>query len=198
MPRRRKRQRRAHRCALLEAGTLRCWGANNFGQLGNGAFMASRTPIAVPMLGDVQEIAIGGDTTCAVDRKGALSCWGANTHGQLGDGTHMARALPTGVTLAEPVAHVAVGEQAICALTATGAVYCIGAPYGDPDDAARPILMDLRVPVATIISGGRFVCAAESADAPCVWCWGDDETEQLADGAFQARRARVAPRLPCP
>jgi alpha-tubulin suppressor-like RCC1 family protein len=34
-------------CVLLQGGRLRCWGANNFGQVGDGSSWGVRTPVAV-------------------------------------------------------------------------------------------------------------------------------------------------------
>ncbi|HSS01216.1 MAG TPA: hypothetical protein VLM79_29360 [Kofleriaceae bacterium] len=183
----------AHSCALLD-GTVWCWGANGSGQLGIGTRSPSRSPVSVS-LGNVQEIAVRGDTTCAIDRGGALSCWGDNSGGQLGDGTTQSRSMPTPIVLHEPiaqvaqVAHVALGDQSVCALTTSGAVYCLGLPYANPGDPpGTPRHIDVPVAAASITSGGRFACAtaAGEGDARSVWCWGADESEQLADGAFDA------------
>lgn len=189
----------AHSCALLDDHTMWCWGANGVGQLGTGNMLPSRAPVAVAVGGapvrDVQEIAVRGDTTCFIGPEGALSCWGDNSSGQLGDGTTQSRSMPVPVLLHEPtgnvapVAHVALGDKSVCALTTRGAVYCLGAPYANRNGPpGTPLLVDVPVAAAAITSGGRFACATEGGDgdAPRVWCWGNDESEQLADGAFDA------------
>ena len=84
-----------HACALVKDGTVRCWGENQQGQLGNGvpdaAFSGANqpTPVTVPALTNVA--AIGASpyynifgSTCARTGSNAAFCWGSNGGGQLG------------------------------------------------------------------------------------------------------------------
>src|SRR3954470_3682100 len=72
-----------HSCALLANGTAKCWGANAFGQLGNGTFIHSSSPVVVSGLANAVAIAVGGDHSCALLANGTAKCWGANAYGQL-------------------------------------------------------------------------------------------------------------------
>src|SRR5207245_2297156 len=79
-----------HACAILRDGTLRCWGDNNWGQLGNGsaAGTASTTPAtAVTGITTATAASSGAEHTCAVLQDGSVQCWGRNTDGRLGNGT---------------------------------------------------------------------------------------------------------------
>jgi alpha-tubulin suppressor-like RCC1 family protein len=58
----------SHVCALLGDGSLKCWGLNNRGQLGNGTTTNSTTPVAVPgIVGTVQAVSCGGAHTLSLE-----------------------------------------------------------------------------------------------------------------------------------
>ncbi|MEK6272301.1 MAG: hypothetical protein AABM42_06605 [Actinomycetota bacterium] len=83
-----------HTCAILDNGKVRCWGANNHGQLGYGNTRNigdNETPASVrPVkLGKGRKaVAISGGYlhTCAILDNGKVRCWGLNSNGQLGYG----------------------------------------------------------------------------------------------------------------
>jgi alpha-tubulin suppressor-like RCC1 family protein len=76
-----------------------CWGANNYGQLGDGTGLQRLVPTAVS--GDVTfaqvSAAVGGVHACGISRAGRAYCWGHNGEGELGDGTTTQRLEPTPV-----------------------------------------------------------------------------------------------------
>jgi alpha-tubulin suppressor-like RCC1 family protein len=75
--------------ALLTDGTIKTWGGNFSGQLGDGTRELKRTPVAVNGLaGPVTQIAIGGEHILALLSNGTVETWGNNLYGQLGDGTN--------------------------------------------------------------------------------------------------------------
>ncbi len=95
-------------CALLEDGTVRCWGDNSVGQLGNGR--TARDPqgavavIATPgaaltnPLQSAIAVTAGSAATCALIADGSLRCWGSNQSGALGNGTTTSQPGPVPVT----------------------------------------------------------------------------------------------------
>ena len=75
-----------HTCARLTDGTVRCWGYNSFGALGDGTTTKSSTPKLVASLTDVASVELGYSFSCVLRKSGAANCWGAGTSGQLGNG----------------------------------------------------------------------------------------------------------------
>jgi alpha-tubulin suppressor-like RCC1 family protein len=95
-----------HVCAYTTAGAgaLKCWGWNDYGQLGDGTKTDRRTPTTINVGGPVGLLALGRYHTCAfVTAGGALKCWGLNAYGQLGDGTTTDRRTPTTIDVGGPV-----------------------------------------------------------------------------------------------
>src|SRR5205085_2864247 len=77
-------------------GSAQCWGANAFGQLGDGTMTGPETcnatpcstvPVVVTGLTTAVAIRARGNHSCALLADGSAQCWGANAFGQLGDGT---------------------------------------------------------------------------------------------------------------
>ncbi len=90
-----------HTCALLDDGSVKCWGRNDDGELGLGDTadrgdgtnqMGDNLP-AVSLGTGRTAVAItaGADHTCALLDNGSVKCWGNNDFGQLGDGDNQVR-----------------------------------------------------------------------------------------------------------
>jgi hypothetical protein len=92
-----------HGCVQFGDGTLRCWGDNNFGQLGNGsASLNSLTPSS-PVTGVSGAIMVtsGAVHSCVLLPGGEVRCWGQNNWNQMGDGTLIDRRTPSPVAAAD-------------------------------------------------------------------------------------------------
>src|SRR5690242_20437263 len=67
-----------HTCQVNEDGTVRCWGDNSFGQLGDGTTISRATPAAVIGINNAVAVIAGIAHTCALLASGGVSCWGNN------------------------------------------------------------------------------------------------------------------------
>ena len=183
-------------CAMLAGGAMVCWGANDFGQLGDGTTAGRALPVLVRTIGSGgARIAAGDRHMCALTPEGGVVCWGHNGYGQIGDGTSFnRRGAPTPVLgLASGVTAIAAGSDHTCALTASGGVLCWGAneggQLGDGGTTSQPAptpVSGLTTGVVAIAAGDRHTCAVTTDGA--VRCWGDNRRGQLGDGTTSGRR----------
>jgi alpha-tubulin suppressor-like RCC1 family protein len=126
-----------HTCVLFAFGQMKCWGLNDYGQLGYGHFDDKLSPPDVGYV-DVGEpvvfIASGASHTCAVVASRRMKCWGSGFVGQLGYNNTDDVSTPAAVGYIDVggnVSTVAAGTTHTCALLTDGTVKCWGdAFYG--------------------------------------------------------------------
>lgn len=185
-----------HVCALLESGSVTCWGRNNQHQLGYDGTEMSMTPREVPGVRDITTLAAGDNHTCAVQKNQQVICWGSNQNGQLGVvGTDIVNAQQV-PGLNDAVA-VTAGNAHTCALLANRTMQCWGDnSHGQigiaPDPALTTPLGLTQVPIAsvtTIAAGGNRTCAIlENSE---LWCWGTNPANLLGVTANPDRNTPV-------
>jgi alpha-tubulin suppressor-like RCC1 family protein len=164
-----------HTCALLTTGAVRCWGANDYGQLGYGHELPigdDETPVgaaaAILMASGGQpvggDLSLGGQNvvqivpvvdqhaTCARFANGTVRCWGQNDGGDLGYGHTVNQ-----------------GTEDSPARLATLSVPDGGGMLGGDLQFGAPGV------VSSLADGGR--CARLEGGA--VYCWGRNQHGQL-------------------
>ena len=178
-----------HTCALTTSGGIKCWGGNDYGQLGDGTTTNRSAPVdVVGFTNDAIKIDAGFGHTCALTTDGEVRCWGKNSEGQLGDGTNTNRTIPVDVIgLSNEVISVSTGSGHTCALTSTGGVKC----WGDNDygklgdglitDRLTPVdVLGLTSGMKNVSSGNYHSCALTTEGG--IKCWGENAFGQLGDG----------------
>ena len=184
-------------CILIQGGSVRCWGDNSFGQLGDGRTNVerylwppkgvSKTPVPVIDLGSpATAIVSGAGYACALLANHDVKCWGYNVEGDLGTGSTHPELSPVPLRvrgLAGPVRSISApwhGDYA-CALLFSGGVQCWGRNHlgaldpisgPNPRAAVEPaVYVDgLRRRVVSLATAVDHACAVTSAGG--VTCWG--------------------------
>ena len=192
----------AHTCAVRAGGTVQCWGANNFGALGDGTTTTRYTPVTVVGLSNIVEVVALQWTTCALDVTGVVHCWGYNGDGQLGNGTTLNSPVPgtvNGIAGSIGARGIAVGGNFVCARRGNGAVSCWGknadGELGDglTTDSPNPVQIANISDAVAVTAGASHACLLHASGA--VSCWGADLNGELGNGgnssAFDAPVAVV-------
>jgi cysteine-rich repeat protein len=188
-----------HTCAVLDNGSIKCWGLNTSGQLGQGDTKSrgdqpgqmgdNLDPVPLGTGRLVTAAAAAESTTCALLNNGTVKCWSGEGQNlsSLGDNLH---AVDLG---SRKVKSIAAGGGFVCALLEGGAVKCWGdnafgqLGQGDLDPRGTTLgdtLKDIDVGAGrtalAIAAGDSHACAV--LDDGTAKCWGSNEFGQLGQG----------------
>ena len=193
-----------HTCTLLDDGSIRCWGSNSFGQLGDGTTIERTTPITVDLGSGVSAIGVssGESHTCAVLTDNRVKCWGLNANGQIGDGTTTDRHIPAYSSLGGTGAlRVSAGSFHTCAITVDRNVMCWGENWngqlGDSSNVDRDTPVEVSIPSnssAVSIDSGAFHTCLGMNDGT-MFCWGYNAHGQLGNGGTSHSNSPLASAL---
>lgn len=176
-------------CAVLGDGTVKCWGNNSWGQLGNGTTTNSPTPTVVTGITDAVAVSANNQHTCALIADGTAQCWGYNAYGQIGNGMMGGNVLvPTPVSGLTDAVAITVGGLHTCALLSDGTVRCWGSnndggPLGDGTgvSSATPVEVSGLTGAVAITAGSSHTCAL--LDDGTARCWGFNLLRSLGTGS---------------
>jgi alpha-tubulin suppressor-like RCC1 family protein len=167
-------------CVLLSNGTVKCWGYNMYGQLGNATEMSSPTPVLVQGVNDAVSIsAQAGYHVCAVLADGRAQCWGSGYGGDLGNGSQLDSSSIKTVQGLSNIASISTGGNYTCAVLTSGTLYCWGQTPDGSGGSSTPTLVSLSDVVA-VQTGDASACALRGDGT--VYCWGDNVSGQIGDG----------------
>jgi alpha-tubulin suppressor-like RCC1 family protein len=177
-------------CAALTDGTVKCWGDNHYGSLGNGSTVSfSSVPVTVNGITDAVMVTSGGSHSCALHANGMAACWGINWWNQLGDGAGaegVSSPNPVGVEGTTDAIMLAAGGANTCALLRDRTLKCWGYGFhgelgnGTNPYRSGPVTVSGLANVIAFAVGAGHSCAVLSGGT--VRCWGSNERGQLGDG----------------
>ncbi len=191
-------------CAVLDGGSVRCWGSGSFGLLGAGnedTIGDDELPASVPPValgGRAEKVAVGSQHACALLEGGIVRCWGLFVEGRLGLGNTRALSvgddeLPTDVPpvdLGGAATDLDAGYTHTCAVLEDGDVLCWGEGtsgrlgYGNTENvgddetpaAVGPVDLGGRR-VAKVTCGSTHTCVLLEDGG--VVCWGASDNSLL-------------------
>jgi titin len=179
-----------HSCAVLRDQTVRCWGLNSSGQLGNGSTTSSSVPVVVSGLSNVVSISAGSAHSCAVLADGTARCWGFNSSGQLGNGVSglaTSSSVPVVVSGLSNVVSISAGDGYSCAVVGDGTARCWGRNVsgalgdGSTTSSSVPVVVSGLSNVVSVSAGSREHSCAVLLDGTAR-CWGYNQFGQLGNG----------------
>jgi alpha-tubulin suppressor-like RCC1 family protein len=185
-----------HALALLGDGSVRAWGANTHGALGDGTTVERLAPVAVNGLTGVTFIAASGATgdyghSLAIRADGSVLAWGSNAYSELGDGTYDDHLTPIALTGLAGAISISTGFLHSFALIAGGTLAAWGTnengQLGDPsiDRLSMPAAIAGLTGIADVRVGDLFTVALKTDGT--VLAWGDNAFGQLGNEAFVFR-----------
>ncbi|MET0413286.1 MAG: hypothetical protein ABW217_18410 [Polyangiaceae bacterium] len=189
-------------CALFEGGSVRCWGFEFDGLLGNYPLPAARADGTylprdlndVPLGGPARQISMSAGHACAVMESGGVRCWGTNPAGELGyndlepRGDDPGELPPLEIDLGgERARQVSVGGNTTCVVLEGGGARCWGygifgeLGYGNQADLLAPAQdIELGAPAVQIATSGSHTCAVLAGGR--LKCWGSGSGGVLGYG----------------
>ncbi len=183
-----------------ESGTVRCWGANDFGERGDGTFLLATAGPSAGVVDTAFAVGAGHLFACALSGAGAaggtLRCWGDNADGQIGVGNASDHRRPLrigeSVRAGRSWSAVAAGRAHTCAILAGATadqneLYCWGQSSSGQLDGTvtglprrAPVLVAAGSAVTHVVVGSSHTCVRRDPPGGTeIVCWGSDQAQQL-------------------
>ncbi|MFJ7070103.1 RCC1-like domain-containing protein [Streptomyces sp. NPDC101115] len=176
--------------------TVKSWGHNSSGQLGNGGNDNQTVPTTVPRLTNVKDVAAGGKHALALDTSGQVYSWGDNSYGQLGNNrTGDSRTVPDRVQGMPKVKQISAGCDFSLALLENGRVYAWGrgihGQLGNGSRATSSVPRQVKdlTDVVAIDAGCHHALALTADDT--VRSWGYNLYGQLGNSSTKSSTVPV-------
>ena len=173
----------SHTCAILTDDSLRCWGSNSNGELGDNTVLTRTSSVNVALGKKVKTVSLGKSSSCAILVDDSLKCWGKNDYGELGINSTLNTSLPTLVDVGnETVKQISSTFNHRCAILKDDTLKCWGrnsfGQLGIGSISTRqnfPVAVFLGDKLVKQVSVGAYhTCAILSDDSLKCWGYGVD------------------------
>ncbi|MBP6390554.1 MAG: T9SS type A sorting domain-containing protein [Flavobacteriales bacterium] len=177
-----------HSLAVCNDGSVKAWGSNSQGELGNGTNTYSNVPVQVSSLTGIVAIEAGAEHSIALKNDGTVWAWGGNGSGQLGIGTPAGiHVVPELVSSLTGITAIGAGNNHSIFLKNDGTVWASGGggPYGQLGNGTNlgsniPVQVSSLTGITAIESGSDHSLALKNDGT--VWAWGRNLKGQLGNG----------------
>jgi YD repeat-containing protein len=177
--------------ALMPDHTLRAWGANEYGQLGDGSTTDRSAPVhASSILSNVVQVSAGWKHAVALTADGKVWTWGDNTTGQIGIGLTSTTgvSVPIQVPGLSNIIDVSGGDRFTAALKADGTVWTWGwngfGQLGDGTNTDRTVPVQVTGLNNVILMAARDYHVLVVKSDGSVWAWGSGGNGELGNKNF--------------
>ena len=174
-----------HGCLVLSPGGVKCWGQNEYGQIGNGTIDRDEVIFPVAAVGiasGASAVSLGTYHSCSLVGTKA-KCWGEDFYGELTDGNGGSPQSTPVASAVSSISQIAAGPLHTC-LLAAGNVWCAG--KSDHGQAGQVTQVGQTMPynisfqpgavITGVASGLYHSCAIVDGG---VKCWGANDQGQL-------------------
>lgn len=179
-------------CAITAAGSLRCWGENGLGRLGDGTSTLRWSPVVIDPGVSYSKVSVGSLHACGITSNNKLKCWGNGANGMLGLGSVTTSTnTPTQVGTGD-YQQVSARGLHTCAITGTsggGALQCWGRNTERQLGLGSSVTADQSTP-QTVNSGTSYIAVAIGYYHTCaitsnnvLHCWGDAGLGRLGNNS---------------
>ncbi len=183
----------SHSCALLNDGSVKCWGDDTYGKVGGVALgYAITAPVVISNLSNVSQIYSAGNRTCVVLNDNTVKCWGDNRYGQFGNGSFTGSSTPVTASSLNNISQLALGSDHTCMISDNKTVKCWGDNRygqlggGSSRNSERPVAISDLNNISQVAVGSGHSCALLNDGT--AKCWGDNRYGQLGEGIEERRR----------
>ena len=158
-----------HMCAKLTDDSVKCWGYNDHGQIGDNSQTNRNTPVLISSLAGMIGMSSANHTTCALKSDGTPWCWGWGGFGMLGTGNDADQYVPAAVQGVTGVSQISSGYVHTCALLTDSTIKCWGRnQYGSLGNGTltnSALAVSVMAPPVTLASPTSITVTATASTA---------------------------------